>query len=369
MMIVQEREANNLKQDIKNLTIDELQDYLLKLGEPKFRAKQIFIWLHQKGVTSFDDMTNISKQTKLKLQENFFINNIKILEKLVSKDDGTIKYLFRLNDNVEDDTEKNSEKNKGSYIIESVFMKYSYGNAVCVSSQVGCRMGCTFCASTIGGLERNLTSSEILSQIYEIQKDTGEKIRSIVVMGSGEPFDNFDELIKFISNINSKDGINIGQRHITVSTCGIVPKIYEFADKNLQVNLAISLHSPYEENRKQIMPIANKYSISEIIKACKYFSDKTKRRVTYEYALISGVNDKEDDAKKIIELLKNSLCHVNLIPVNNVEERNYIKSSKKDIKKFADMLLKSNIDTTVRRELGSDINASCGQLRKSYEEE
>lgn len=344
---------NNNKIDIKNLTLSELEEVLINMGEPKFRAKQIFTWLHQKGVTRFEDMSNISKDLRAKLDLNFILTDIKILDKLISKDDGTIKYLFILQD---------------EYIIESVFMKYSYGNAVCISSQVGCRMGCTFCASTIGGLERNLLASEMLSQIYLIQQDTGQKVRSIVVMGSGEPFDNFDEINKFISIINSKDGINIGQRHLTISTCGVVPKIYEFADKNLQVNLAISLHSPYEEERKKIMPIANKYSINEIIEACKYFSDKTKRRVTYEYALISGINDREQDAKKIVELLRGTLCHVNLIPINSVEERDYIKSSKKQIKKFGEILDNSNIDVTIRRELGSDINAACGQLRKSYKD-
>ncbi|MFI3230299.1 MAG: 23S rRNA (adenine(2503)-C(2))-methyltransferase RlmN [bacterium] len=344
---------NNNKIDIKNLTLSELEEVLINMGEPKFRAKQIFTWLHQKGVTRFEDMSNISKDLRAKLDLNFILTDIKILDKLISKDDGTIKYLFILQD---------------EYIIESVFMKYSYGNAVCISSQVGCRMGCTFCASTIGGLERNLLASEMLSQIYLIQQDTGQKVRSIVVMGSGEPFDNFDEINKFISIINSKDGINIGQRHLTISTCGVVPKIYEFADKNLQVNLAISLHSPYEEERKKIMPIANKYSINEIIEACKYFSDKTKRRVTYEYALISGINDREQDAKKIVELLRGTLCHINLIPINSVEERDYIKSSKKQIKKFGEILDNSNIDVTIRRELGSDINAACGQLRKSYKD-
>ncbi len=344
---------NNNKIDIKNLTLSELEEVLINMGEPKFRAKQIFTWLHQKGVTCFEDMSNISKDLRAKLDLNFILTDIKILDKLISKDDGTIKYLFMLQDEC---------------IIESVFMKYSYGNAVCISSQVGCRMGCTFCASTIGGLERNLLASEMLSQIYLIQQDTGEKVRSIVVMGSGEPFDNFEEINKFISIINSKDGINIGQRHLTISTCGVVPKIYEFADKNLQVNLAISLHSPYEEERKKIMPIANKYSIRDIIEACKYFSDKTKRRITYEYALISGVNDREQDAKKIVELLKGTLCHVNLIPINSVDERDYIKSSKKQIKRFAEILNDNNIDVTIRRELGSDINAACGQLRKSYKD-
>ena len=339
------------KIDIKNLTLDELTEQIINLNEQKFRAKQIFSWLHQKNVESFDEMNNLSKELKQKLKDNFKITQIEIVDKLVSKIDNTTKYLFKLDNN---------------YVIESVLMKYSYGYAVCISSQVGCRMGCNFCASTLDGLERSLLSSEMLSQIYKIQKDSGQKVRSIVLMGSGEPFDNFDNFLKFIEIINHKDGLNIGQRHITVSTCGIVPKIYELADKKLQINLALSLHSPTDEGRKSIMPIAKKYSIKEIIDACKYFANTTKRRVTYEYALIAGVNDREEDAKEIISLLKGSLSHVNLIPVNDVKERNYIKSSKEQIKKFSNILNKAGIETTVRRELGSDINAACGQLRKSY---
>ncbi len=339
------------KIDIKNLTLDELEKEITSLGEAKFRAKQIFSWLHQKNVSSFDEMTNISKDFREKLANKFKLTEIEIIDKLVSNVDKTTKYLFKLENN---------------YIIESVLMKYSYGNAVCISTQVGCRMGCKFCASTLDGLERNLLASEMLSQIYKIQEDSKEKIRSIVLMGSGEPFDNFENFLKFIEIINHKDGLNIGQRHITVSTCGIVPKIYELADKKMQINLALSLHAPTDEDRQKIMPIAKKYTVKEIVDACKYFANTTKRRVTYEYALISGVNDREEDAKEIIKLLKGSLCHVNLIPVNDVKERNYIKSSKEQIKNFANILINAGIETTIRRELGSDINAACGQLRKSY---
>ena len=296
-------------------------------------------------------MSNISKDFREKLNNRFKMTNIEIVDKLISSVDKTTKYLFKLENN---------------HIIESVLMKYSYGNAVCISSQVGCRMGCTFCASTLDGLERNLTTAEMVSQIYKIQQDSKEKIRSIVLMGSGEPFDNFDNFLKFIEIINHKDGLNIGQRHITVSTCGIVPKIYELADKKLQINLALSLHAPTDEKRKSIMPIAKKYTVREIVEACKYFAQTTKRRVTYEYALIAGVNDTEEDAKEIIKLLKGSLAHINLIPVNDVKERNYIKSSKEQIKNFATLLKNAGIETTIRRELGSDINAACGQLRKSY---
>ena len=337
--------------DIKNLTLDELEKEITSLGEAKFRAKQIFSWLHQKNVSSFDEMTNISKDFREKLANKFKLTEIEIIDKLVSNVDKTTKYLFKLENN---------------YIIESVLMKYSYGNAACISTQVGCRMGCKFCASTLDGLERNLLASEMLSQIYKIQEDSKEKIRSIVLMSSGEPLDNFENFLKFIEIINHKDGLNIGQRHITVSTCGIVPKIYELADKKMQINLALSLHAPTDEDRQKIMPIAKKYTVKEIVDACKYFANTTKRRVTYEYALISGVNDREEDAKEIIKLLKGSLCHVNLIPVNDVKERNYIKSSKEQIKNFANILINAGIETTIRRELGSDINAACGQLRKSY---
>ena len=339
------------KIDIKNLTLDELEQEIVNMGEAKFRAKQIFSWLHQKNVSSFDEMSNISKDFREKLNNRFKMTNIEIVDKLISSVDKTTKYLFKLENN---------------HIIESVLMKYSYGNAVCISSQVGCRMGCTFCASTLDGLERNLTTAEMVSQIYKIQQDSKEKIRSIVLMGSGEPFDNFHNFLKFIEIINHKDGLNIGQRHITVSTCGIVPKIYELADKKLQINLALSLHAPTDEKRKSIMPIAKKYTVREIVEACKYFAKTTKRRVTYEYALIAGVNDTEEDAKEIIKLLKGSLAHINLIPVNDVKERNYIKSSKEQIKNFATLLKNAGIETTIRRELGSDINAACGQLRKSY---
>lgn len=339
------------KIDIKNLTLEQLEQEIINMGEAKFRAKQIFSWLHQKNVCSFEEMSNISKDFKQKLNDKFKITEIEIVDKLVSSVDKTNKYLFKLENN---------------HIIESVLMKYSYGNAVCISSQVGCRMGCTFCASTLEGLERNLTTAEMVSQIYKIQQDSKEKIRSIVLMGSGEPFDNFDNFLKFIEIINHKDGLNIGQRHITVSTCGIVPKIYELADKKLQINLALSLHAPTDEKRRNIMPIAKKYTVKEIVDACKYFAETTKRRVTYEYALIAGVNDTEEDAKEIIKLLKGSLAHINLIPVNDVKERNYVKSSKENIRKFADTLIKAGIETTVRRELGSDINAACGQLRRSY---
>lgn len=339
------------KIDIKTFSLEQLEEEIMALGQPKFRAKQIFTWLHQKHIENFDQMTNISKDFREKLKEKFKLTDIQILDVLKSKEDGTTKFLFQLD---------------GGNIIESVLMKYSYGNAICISSQVGCRMGCTFCASTLDGLERNLTVAEMVSQVYEIQKYSKERVRSIVLMGSGEPFDNFENFKKFINIINDENGIELGQRHITVSTCGIVEKIYDFANLKTQVNLAISLHAPNDDLRRKIMPVAKRYSINEIVEACKYFSNVTKRRVTYEYALISGVNDSEECAKQIISLLKGSLCHINLIPVNNVKERNYIKSSTSQIKIFSKIIQNAGIEVTIRRELGSDINAACGQLRRSY---
>lgn len=339
--------------DIKSCTLCRLEEEMKKINEKKFRATQIFCWIHQKNANNFDEMSNLSKELRENLKKNFFIPKIEIIKKLISKNDKTIKYLFKLEDN---------------HMIESVLMEYSYGLALCISSQAGCKMGCKFCASGIDGLERSLSPSEMLMQIYEIQKDTGKRIRSIVLMGSGEPFDNYDNFLDFLNIINDENGINLGQRHITVSTCGIVPKIYSLAKENLQINLSLSLHAHSDELRQEIMPIANKYSIRETIDACIHYAETTKRRVTYEYALINGVNDKKEYAKALAKLLKGTLCHINLIPINDVKEREYKKSSKENIKKFADILINAKIETTVRRELGSDINASCGQLRKSYKE-
>lgn len=342
------------KRDLLSLNVEEIENYILNIGEKKFRAVQIFNWLHQKNITNIDLMTNVSENLKQKLKEDFVLNCVKMTEKFTSKQDNTTKYLFEIQNN---------------NIIESVLMKYSYGNAVCVSSQAGCKMGCSFCASAIEGLERNLTAGEIASQIYEIQKDSGERVSNVVIMGSGEPFDNYENVIQFINIINSSQGINIGQRHITVSTCGIVDKIYDLSELKLQITLAISLHAPNDEIRKRIMPIANKYSIEDLIKSAKYYAEKTKRRVTYEYALISGINDSKQCALELSSRLKGSLCHVNLIPVNDVKEKSYIKSSDDVIKNFAEILTKNNIETTIRRKLGSDINAACGQLRRRYKKQ
>ena len=339
------------KEDLKSMSLEELQGFMANIGEAKFRAKQVFEWIHKKQADSFSDMTNLSKNLREKLEKEAKLSYARILEKRVSKQDGTTKYLFALeNDN----------------IIESVLMRYGYGNAVCISTQVGCRMGCTFCASTLDGVERNLTAGEMLSQIYEIQKDTGERASSVVLMGSGEPLDNYDNVIKFIKLLNDKDGLNIGQRHITLSTCGLIEKMYKLADECLQITLAVSLHAPNDEIRNKIMPVSKKNDMDRLLEACKYYSDTTKRRITFEYAMISGVNDSLDCAKELSERLRNMLCHINLIPVNDVKERNYKKSSGETVEIFAEFLNSKGIETTVRRKLGSDINAACGQLRKGY---
>jgi 23S rRNA (adenine2503-C2)-methyltransferase len=341
------------KQDLRSLTSEKLKTAIVELGEKPFRAKQIFGWMHKQQIENIDDMTNISKALREKLAERYFIAVPQIVEKFESKEDGTVKYLFDI----------------GGVIIESVLMRYSYGNAVCISSQAGCRMGCSFCASTVDGLERNLLAGEMAGQIYKIQNDIGERISNVVIMGSGEPLDNYDNVIDFLNIINDKDGNDLGQRHITLSTCGLVDKINALAEKNLQITLAISLHAPNDEIRKSIMPIANKYPIADVINAARMYANTTKRRVTYEYAMINGVNDSIENAGELAKRLKGTMCHVNLIPVNEVKENNYTKSSEDKIKTFAGILGSCGIETTIRRKLGSDINAACGQLRKRYKEE
>lgn len=339
--------------DILSMDLTELKGFIKEIGQPEYRAKQIYGWLHKKFAVSFDDMNNIPGILKQNLGEKAVIKGVKTVDRLVSQKDGTIKYLFALDNNS---------------IIESVFMKYSFGNAVCVSTQAGCRMGCTFCASTVNGVERSLSAGEILSQVYTIQKDTGERVSSIVLMGSGEPLDNYENVIKFISIINSKEGLDIGQRHITLSTCGITDKIRELAELKLQITLAVSLHAPNDEIRNRIMPISKKYDYDSLMDACRYYYGRTGRRITFEYALIKDVNDSRKCASELASRLKktNMLCHVNLIPVNGVKERNYEKSSTRTIEEFAEILTERGIETTVRRKLGSDINAACGQLRRRY---
>lgn len=338
---------------MKNLldfTLDEFSSWLKENGESAFRAKQVYSWIY-KEVWNFDDMRNLPKSLKEKLKENFKIVIPEIVEEFRSKDDDTRKLLLALED---------------GNLIECVIMKYKHGNTICISTQVGCRMGCKFCASTIDGRVRNLTSGEILSEIMIAQKTLGERISNIVLMGSGEPLDNYDNVVKFLKEVNAEYGLNIGQRHITISTCGLVPKIYELADEGLTITLAISLHAFSDEKRKEIMPIANKYSIKEILAACEYYIKKTNRRVTFEYALVKYVNDGNEDAKALGQLLKGMLCHVNLIPVNEIKENSFKRSSNKRIEEFAEILKSKGIEATVRREMGSDINAACGQLRRSY---
>jgi 23S rRNA (adenine2503-C2)-methyltransferase len=336
--------------NILDLNIVELKEWMKNSGESQFRAKQILDWIY-KGIWNFEDMSNISESTKEKLQSNFCIRIPELISEYKSKQSDTIKYLFALED---------------GNLIECVVMKYKHGNSICISTQVGCKMGCKFCASTIGGLIRNLTPGEMLSQIMKAQELISERISNVVLMGSGEPFDNFDNVMKFLEIVNSEDGLNIGQRHITISTCGIVPKIIEFADINIQTTLAISLHAATDEIRMKSMPIANKYSISEIIEACKYYIRKTNRRITFEYALVRDVNDSTADAEKLSFLLKGMLCHVNLIPINEIKENKFKKSLNENVTKFKMVLDNNNIQTTIRREMGLDINAACGQLRISH---
>ncbi len=339
------------KIDIKSLTLEELNHQMMELGEKAFRVKQIYEWLHVKLVDDFDQMSNLSKDLREKLKSIYTIRRVTAVDQRTSANGETTKYLFELCDN---------------RVIESVLMKYKHGNSVCISSQVGCRMGCKFCASTLGGLERNLTPSEMLDQIYQIQKLSGERVSNVVVMGTGEPLDNFDNLVRFIEILTNDQGLNISQRNITVSTCGIVEKIRELAELKLQITLAISLHAPNDETRKELMPVANKYNIADILSACQYYFTMTGRRITFEYSLVKGVNDNKQQAIELAHLLKGLNCHVNLIPVNPIKERNYTQSDTSFILKFKNILEKYRINVTIRREMGSDIDAACGQLRKSY---
>ena len=339
------------KADLRSMDLLEMEAFLKELGEPKFRAKQLFEWVHQKQVSSFEEMTNLSKSLREKLGEKAKLANITMVKRLVSEEDGTRKYLFAL----ENDS-----------VIESVLMKYEYGNTVCISTQAGCRMGCRFCASTLDGVERSLTAGEMVGQIYEIQKESGEHVSGVVLMGSGEPLDNYDNVLKFLHLINEPKGQNMGQRHITLSTCGLIPKIYQLAEEKLQITLAVSLHAPNDGIRNQTMPVSFANPMEELLKVCKYYADTTGRRITFEYAMIHGVNDSDANARELAKKLKTMLCHVNLIPVNDVKERDYIKSSADRIRHFAAILQENGVETTVRRKLGSDINAACGQLRRGY---
>ena len=338
-----------MSRDILSMTFDELSDSFKSEGIQGFRAKQVYEWLHKHLASSYDEMTNLPKDLRQKLSENYPIINCSIARKQVSKIDGTVKYLFRLYD--------------GDY-IESVVMKYKYGYTICVSSQVGCKMGCKFCASTLGGFKRNLLPSEILSQVYAAQKDLGERISHIVLMGMGEPLDNFENVLRFIALVTNEKGLNLSMRNISLSTCGIVPEIDELLKKKLQLTLSVSLHAPNNEIRNKIMPINKKYKIEELLAECRKYAFETSRRISFEYSMLSGFNDTDECAYQLGTQLKGMLCHVNLIPVNEVEESPYKPSSPERIKRFTEILAKCGITATVRRTLGSDIDASCGQLRR-----
>lgn len=336
--------------NIRSMTLEEITYDFDQLKLPKFRAKQVYSWVQEKGIESFDEMTNLSKDMREKLAESYSFYNCKINTKLVSKIDDTVKYLFELYD--------------GEY-VESVVMKYKYGYSICISTQVGCKMGCTFCASAIGGFVRNLDAGEMLSEIFTAQNDLNVKINHLVLMGTGEPLDNYDNVMRMLELLTDEKGQNMSMRHISLSTCGIVPKINDLADKKLGLTLSVSLHAPNNTIRSNSMPINHKYDIEELLKACKYYAKTTNRRISFEYAMIKGVNDSDDCALELANRLKGILCHVNLIPVNNVRETSFVKSSVERQKCFIDILASRGITATVRRTLGSDINASCGQLRAS----
>lgn len=336
--------------DLRSLNYNEMSTEIINLGFPKFRVNQIFSWVHEKCVESFDEMTNLSKEMRSQLADHFYITRLNVNTKLISQLDDTVKYLFVLPD--------------GEY-VESVVMKYKYGYSICISTQVGCKMGCKFCASAIGGFVRQLSIGEMLSEIYTAQNDLKIKINHLVLMGTGEPLDNYDNVIKMLELISDEKGQNMSMRHISLSTCGIVPKIYDLAEKKHGLTLSISLHAPNNRIRSMSMPINKSYDIDELLKACRYYSEYTGRRISFEYAMIKDVNDSDDCALELADKLKGMLCHVNLIPVNNVRETSYVKSSVERQKKFIDILSSRGITATVRRTLGSDINASCGQLRAS----
>ncbi len=339
------------KTDLRSMDSAELEQFIIEMGEPGFRAKQLFEWIHGKHAADFAEMTNLPKTLREKLESTAKLPRTEVVRKLVSQKDGTRKYLFAL---------------ENGSVIESVLMKYEYGNTVCISTQAGCRMGCQFCASTLDGVERSLAAGEMLSQVYEIQKDCGERVSGVVLMGSGEPLDNYENVLKFLRLINDRKGQNMGQRHITLSTCGLIDKIYELAEENLQITLAVSLHAPNDGIRNSIMPISRANPMDTLLSACRAYAEKTKRRITFEYAMMQGVNDSDACARELAGRLRHMLCHVNLIPVNDVKERAFVKSSDERVRRFAAILQDNSVETTVRRRLGSDIDAACGQLRRGY---
>ena len=340
--------------DIKSLTLPELQEEMEKIGEKKFRAGQIYEWMHVKLVDSFDEMTNLSKSLREKLAETCEYTCLENVQTLVSELDGTRKYLFRLSD---------------GYVVESVLMRYQHGNSVCISTQVGCRMGCKFCASTLAGLVRSLRPSEMLDEIYTLTRDSGQRVSNVVLMGIGEPLDNYDNVMKFLNILSSEQGYNLSLRHLSLSTCGLVDRIYELAAHKSGLTLSISLHAPNDEIRSRTMPINNRYPIDELLKACRYYFQQTGRRISFEYALIEGVNDEICHANELADRLKGMAAHVNLIPVNPVKERGFKRGSRQRIEAFQKTLEKRGVNATIRRELGADINAACGQLRREYDQQ
>ena len=340
------------KIDIKSLSYEELEAFVVEeLKEPKFRAKQLYEWMHVHLASDFEEMTNVPKKLKEKLTETCEYVSLKQIDCQVSKIDGTRKYLFELSD---------------GEMVESVWMSYKHGNSVCISSQVGCKMGCRFCASTLDGWLRNLTPSEMLDQIYRISRDTGERVSNLVVMGTGEPLDNYDNLLNFVRLLSDEKGLNISQRNITVSTCGLVPKIKQLADEDLAITLAISLHASNQEKRLALMPIAKTYDIHEVVDATRYYFDKTGRRITFEYSLVAGVNDSDEDARELGQLIGDINCHVNLIPVNPIKERDYTAPTAERAFAFQKKIEKYIKNVTIRREMGRDIDGACGQLRKRH---
>ncbi len=335
--------------DIKSMTLEEVSGMLEELGEKPYRARQLYQWMHQKLARGFGEMKNLPLDLREKLGNRFSYTDLKLVRMQESAFDGTRKYLFELSD---------------GNLVESVWMKYRHGNSVCVSSQVGCRMGCAFCASTIDGLERSLLPSEMLDQIYAITRDTGERVSNVVVMGIGEPLDNYENLLLFIRLLTDENGLHISQRNVTVSTCGLVPEMKRLADEKLQITLALSLHAAFDEKRKKLMPVANRYAIEELMEACAYYFEKTGRRITFEYALVGGVNDAKEDAEALGGLCRKLNCHVNLIPVNPIKERGFVQSERDAILAFKNKLEKNGINVTIRREMGRDIDGACGQLRR-----
>ena len=337
------------KPDLKSMTMEELLEEVQEMGIPRFRASQIYQWMHVRMAAAFHEMTNLSKELREQLEERYEYTSLQTERVQESAIDGTKKFLFKLSD---------------GNLIESVFMRYKHGNSVCISSQVGCKMGCRFCASTLDGWERNLSASEMLDQIYSISRITGERVSNVVVMGTGEPLDNYENLIRFIKLLTDENGLHISQRNITVSTCGLVPMMKRLADEKLQITLALSLHATTDEKRRKLMPIAEKYSLSELIPACEYYFAQTGRRITFEYSLVGGVNDTAQDAEELIRIAHPLNCHINLIPVNPIQERDYVRSRTREIEAFKNKLEKNKINVTIRREMGQDIDGACGQLRR-----